>query len=397
MVFHRHVVPDAGLEGIHVPGAVFLRSTDGSGQTLQVDEAVVRAPQRPVLVPSFRNILLDAGCQDAGHGRRDRCDDERHRVHLGARDAETAGTFDGAGRTLGEVVDRVAFLLVRIDLRLNDFDLHLMHDVVEPVVAVVVADLRGFGEGRTPVPAGDVLDFRHDAPLLGHQVDAAHERCIADHGIDAEQDIIEDFGAAFPEHGRQSGTVVDTGQRMGTVDQVAVAALEERGQFVCRGAGTFLFRTVDEEVRDLLDRGAAEGMTEDVDFLVGAFLTEVFQDTGVSAAVAGMAILLSMDFSVVDAASEQVGPEDTGSVPSGIPGTEGRVEHFEPLLLEMRNEVARRKEVPIRELTLRVDRIVFAPAVPAGKQHERIIVVILAHWTHLHSCVVVIIFSTTWL
>ena len=131
---------------------------------------------------------------------------------------------------------------------------------------------------------------------------------------------------------------------MGTVDQVAVAALEERGQFVCRGAGTFLFRTVDEEVRDLLDRGAAEGMTEDVDLLVGAFLTEVFQDTGISAAVACVVILLAVDFTVVDAAAEQVSPEDARSVPSGVPGTEGRVENFKPFLLEMRNEVARCKE-----------------------------------------------------
>ncbi len=184
---------------------------------------------------------------------------------------------------------------------------------------------------------------------------------------------------------------------MDTVDQVAVATFKERRQFVCRGAGTFLFGTVDEDVRDLLDRGAAEGMTEDVDLLVGAFLAEVFEDTGVSAAVACVVILLAVDFTVVDAAAEQVSPEDARSVPSGVPGTEGRVEDFETLLLEMLDEVARRKEVPIRELTLRVDRIVFAPAVPSGKQNERIIVVILAHWTHLHSCVVVIIFSTTWL
>ena len=260
-----------------------------------------------------------------------------------------------------------------------------MHDMVEPVVAVVVADLRGFGEGRTPVPAGDVLDFRHDAPLLGHQVDAAHERCIADHGIDAEDDIIEDLGAAFAEHGRQGGAVVDAGQRMGSVDQVAVPALEERRQFVCRSAGAFLFGTVDEDIRDLLDRGAAEGMTEDVDLLVGAFLAEVFEDTGIRAAVARVVILLAVDFTVVDASAEQVCPEDARSVPSGIPGTEGRVENFETLLLEMLDEVARRKEVPIRELAFRIDRIVFAPAVPAGKQHKRIIVVILAHWTHLQS------------
>ena len=172
---------------------------------------------------------------------------------------------------------------------------------------------------------------------------------------------------------------------MNAVDQVAVAAFEERRQFIGRSAGTLFFGAVDENVRDLFDRGTAKGMPENVDLLVGSFLAEILKDTGVHPAVAGMVIFFAVDFSVVDTAAEQVGPKDAGSVPAGVPGPERRVEHFETLLFEVRDEVPGSKKVPIRELAFCIDRIVFAPAVPAGNQHKRIIVVILAHWTHLQS------------
>ena len=157
--------------------------------------------------------------------------------------------------------------------------------------------------------------------------------------------------------------------------ETAVAAGEQGRQVVGVGAVTLLFRTVDEQRADLLDGRAAEGVAEDVDLLVGPFLTEVFQDTGVLSSIPGMTVLLRVDFSVVDTAAEQVGPEDTGAVPAAVDRTEGRAVHLDALVPKVFAEVLLVGQSEVRELL--VDEVLLAPAHEAVDDDDRIVVLVL--------------------
>ena len=136
--------------------------------------------------------------------------------------------------------------------------------------------------------------FRVDreAPLVHLEVDDFVEPAVAggeDDGVDPELNAVADGPRKHLNEGR---TAVGTVQGRDGMDEIAMAALEERGKVVRIGAVDLILRALLHEGREQAEGRAAEGVTDEVDLRVVAGSAEVLEDAGIGAAVAGMAILL---------------------------------------------------------------------------------------------------------
>ena len=159
------------------------------------------------------------------------------------------------------------------------------------------------------------------------------------------------------------------------VNKTAVAAREQGRQILRVRAVTLFFRAVDEQGANLLDGGTAEGVAEEVDLLVGAVLAEVLHDAGVFSAEPGVAVLLRMDFAVVDTAAEQVGPQDAGTVPAAVDGAQRGAMHLDALLPQVFAQVLLVGQTEVRVLF--VDEVLLAPAHEAVADDDGVIVLVL--------------------
>ncbi len=159
------------------------------------------------------------------------------------------------------------------------------------------------------------------------------------------------------------------------MNKTAVAAREQGRQVVRVRAVTLFFRAVDEQGANLLDGGTAEGVAEEVDLLVGAVLAEVLHDAGVFSAEPGVAVLLRMDFAVVDTAAEQVGPQDAGTVPAAVDGAQRGAMHLDALLPQVFAQVLLVGQTEVRVLF--VDEVLLAPAHEAVADDDGVIVLVL--------------------
>ena len=82
-----------------------------------------------------------------------------------------------------------------------------------------------------------------------------------------------------------------------------------------------------------------------------------------------------MDFAVVDAAAEQIGPKDTGPVPTAVDGAERGAVDFNALLPQVLAEVLLLREAEVGEGL--VDEVLLAPAHKAVADDHRIVVLVL--------------------
>ena len=155
------------------------------------------------------------------------------------------------------------------------------------------------------------------------------------------------------------GAAVGCGEGADRVEHIALAALEEVGNFVRRSGVEFFLAAFRHDPGEHGDGGAAEGVADEVDLRVVSGSTEVFQDTFIGTAETFDAVLLRVVDTVVDAAAEDVGIEFAGALPHTGEGAECRLidliaEVFFPVLSEVLGEGSE-VLVQIAEIVLLVD------------------------------------------
>lgn len=78
------------------------------------------------------------------------------------------------------------------------------------------------------------------------------------------------------------------------------------------------FIALREQTADFLDSCTAEGVPEEFYLLVFLRLAQVFQHTGIFFAVPVVVVAFAVDLAKVYLATEQICPQDAGSVPCGV-------------------------------------------------------------------------------
>ena len=246
-----------------------------------------------------------------------------------------------------------------------------MADGVEVRVGVVALDL--FPLGKRVAKAGLAgLRVVHDAPLVHVGIVVVVELRVAEHGDEGQNDVVDDDDAGSVQPGREVGTVVGAGQRRDGVEPVAFAALEQVGEFVSGSAVDLFLAAVSQQAFKRQCSRAAEAVADEVDLLMVSGLSPILDETFfISSAVTGMAVLLRMDFTVVNGAAIEDGPEFAAAVPGALPaGSRGLVDFVAAVsqFFDQRTVENAQVRCPF------VDAILFAPADKAVLEDGRIVV-----------------------
>ena len=202
-----------------------------------------------------------------------------------------------------------------------------------------------------------VVDVVAGAPQFAHAADAEHvERVRFAVAVGRQLPLHELHVVEFPERGvAEDGTepvegercqhrtldadgVDDNGALMRPRDgrdglqQIAVAAFEQRRQFTDRRGCPLLFGAERQQMREHADRGAAEAVAEDVEALdaavVGRFAPVRELGFGIDLAEPLVAVLLRMRHTVVDLCAGDGRVDFTGAVPGRAEAAETQSMRF---------------------------------------------------------------------
>ena len=113
-------------------------------------------------------------------------------------------------------------------------------------------------------------------------------------------------------------------------------------------------------------------MADQVDLLMVTGRAEVFEKSGIGAAVAFVAVLFTVDFAVVDPAAVQLCIEDTAAVPEAVEGADRRRIDLETFLPKVVLDAVFQAKVVDTEFT--GESVFFAPADEAVDENGRIVV-----------------------
>ena len=365
VAFDRHVVPDALFE-LGANGPVGVGFVFGGGLTVDGDETVVDHALSVVVVELRDGLEVDAS-PVAGDDAGDLGDRGGIFPHLLAL-AVALGL--GAAGTSGEVVCFFIHLQLAVH-EVHAFDLHLMTDGVEVRVVVVPLDLLPLGE-RVAKAGLAGLRVVHDAPLVHVGIVVVVELRVAEHGDEGQNDVVDDDDAGGVQPGRKVGTVVGTGKRRDGVQPVAFAALEQVGKLVSGSAVDLFLAAIGQQAFKGQRGGTTEAVADEVDLLMVSGLSPVLDETFlIGSAVTGMAILLGMDFTVVNGAAIDDGPEFAAAVPGTLPaGSRGLVD-LVAAASQFFHEIAV-ENAQVREPF--IDAVLLAPADKAVLEDSRILV-----------------------
>ena len=359
-LLNGHIVPDAGLE-LRVVVAVGVGLAERSGLAGNVDETVGVEPHGI----GADAVVLDASAGPlVSDGAGDIADEVRCYIHA---DLAVLSGMGGIG-ALGKVVDVRVHLFQREDALLDDFDFHLFSEVVDVLVGVILAVMLPVfrAERVAEAPALDVAGLRLEAELLEMAVVVLGHRCIAQEDAAHHDEIGDDGHSGVAEQGGERRAVVDARKGGDGVDEVAVSAGEQRGQVIRVGALALCLGAVGEQGANGADGGAAERVAEDDHLLVLLGHAEIFQDAVLKClSVAGVMVFLTVDFSIVHRASEEIRPKDAGAVPSTVERAKGRGVVLNALLLHVLY-----KGTPVGEVL--GDFVVVAPACEPVAEQDRI-------------------------
>ena len=246
-----------------------------------------------------------------------------------------------------------------------------MTDGVEVRVVVVPLDLLPLGE-RVAKAGLAGLRVVHDAPLVHVGIVVVVELRVAEHGDEGQNDVVDDDDAGGVQPGREVGTVVGTGKRRDGVQPVAFAALEQVGKLVSGSAVDLFLAAIGQQAFKGQRGGTTEAVADEVDLLMVSGLSPVLDETLlIGSAVTGMAILLGMDFTVVNGAAIDDGPEFAAAVPGTLPaGSRGLVD-LVAAASQFFHEIAV-ENAQVREPF--IDAVLLAPADKAVLEDGRILV-----------------------
>ena len=228
--------------------------------------------------------------------------------------------------------------------------------------AVETADVQGMRSlvavgGDLPLGQLHVVDLAERG--VAHDVRKADERDDLQ-GRDQDADGVDDGGA-----------VERAGDGGDGLQPVAFAACKQRGQIVRVGDRALFFRAVSHQVGQHTDRGAAEGMAEEVDALDLAVIRDLapVRERGlfIGLAVTGMAVFLRMGNAVVDTRAGQGRVNFTGAVPGAADAAETRGNGLVALFSQPFRDAAG-KAAPVRHKL--VDEFILTEAEHAVAEHE---------------------------